>query len=80
MKVCCGSESTIVVNEDGKIWGCGWNEHGNLGQASCDENIHQLTAAKGASLMKPPRDAEEDHDDNEVLLAAGGAHLLAMPK
>lgn len=82
VNVICGSESTHVVDEDGKIWGCGWNEHGNLGISSCDENIHQLRAVTGARLVRPPRgtDYEQDEGDAEVLLAAGGVHLLAMLK
>jgi hypothetical protein len=27
----CGSESSLVADECGELWGCGWNEHGNLG-------------------------------------------------
>ena len=28
----CGSESCVAVDDDGVLWGWGWNEHGNLGQ------------------------------------------------
>jgi len=69
-----------VVDEDGKIWGCGWNEHGNLGNSNADENIYQLTAATGARLMKPPHGTESEHEGAEFLIAAGGAHFLAMLK
>ena len=78
--VICGSESTHIVDEEGKILlGCGWNEHGNLAMSSCDENVYQLTAATGARLVKAPY-SDQDASDGTCLIAAGGAHFLAMLK
>jgi alpha-tubulin suppressor-like RCC1 family protein len=77
----CGSESTHVVDEGGKILlGCGWNEHGNLGMSSCDENVYQLTAATGARLVKPPYSEQDESDGTCLIAARGGAHFLAMLK
>ena len=30
-EVWCGSEFTLAADEHGRMWGCGWNEHGNVG-------------------------------------------------
>jgi alpha-tubulin suppressor-like RCC1 family protein len=30
----CGSEFSLVADECGELWGCGWNEHGNLGSGT----------------------------------------------
>jgi hypothetical protein len=29
-EVWCGSEYTVASDAEGFLWGCGWNEHGNL--------------------------------------------------
>ena len=30
-QVCCGYGHTIILKNDGSLWGCGWNERGQLG-------------------------------------------------
>jgi alpha-tubulin suppressor-like RCC1 family protein len=40
-EIWCGSEYTVVSDEAGMLWSCGWNEHGNLGNGSIDES-HQV--------------------------------------
>jgi alpha-tubulin suppressor-like RCC1 family protein len=107
----CGSEFTYVLDQSGVIWGCGWNEHGNLGiggggekdEGVVDETVVELTRTLGAKIVAPPPSSplsvEEassssspmvDNDgmtpggggnsniSGSILLAAGGAHFLAM--
>jgi alpha-tubulin suppressor-like RCC1 family protein len=58
----CGSESTYVLDQSGVIWGCGWNEHGNLGiggggekdEGVIDETVVVLTRTLGAKMVAPP--------------------------
>jgi hypothetical protein len=70
----CGSESTILVDAEDRIWSCGWNEHGNLADGST-EDAHQLTRAIGASVPLTPGTPE---DTSRLRVAAGGAHVIAM--
>lgn len=35
--VACGPETSNVMDESGQAWGCGWNEHGNLGVGDCED-------------------------------------------
>jgi alpha-tubulin suppressor-like RCC1 family protein len=69
--VACSSESTVVVDIDGRIWGCGWNEHGNLGARS-QEDKYELTLMLGARVVGPP-----GVHDGTITIAAGGAHFFA---
>ncbi|GAX23659.1 hypothetical protein FisN_12Hh233 [Fistulifera solaris] len=70
----CGSESTVLVDAKDRIWGCGWNEHGNLANGSTDD-AHQLTQALGALVPLIPGYPE---DISRLRVAAGGAHVIAM--
>lgn len=71
--VACGSESTMVVDASGNISGCGWNEHGNLSLGNT-EDVLELTEIVGARVTEaPPQDG-----NGEKVIAAGGAHFLAM--
>jgi len=71
--VSCGSESTVVVDESGNIWCCGWNEHGNLSTGSNQDSL-ALTRVVGAPMSTTPGYPSE----SRVCVAAGGAHVLAM--
>lgn len=71
--VACGSESTVVVDSLNHIWCCGWNEHGNLGIGSKEDQL-ELTQVRGAPILKAPRYPET----SKLCVAAGGAHVLAM--
>lgn len=69
--IACGSECTMAVDNDNRIWGCGWNEHGNLATHDTDDQlIPGLT--KGARAVAPP-----GLQDGSVTIAVGGAHYLA---
>lgn len=39
MEVWCGSEFTLAADQHGGVWGCGWNEHGNLGCGFAGDGI-----------------------------------------
>ena len=69
----CGSESLVVVDTNQRLWGCGWNEHGNLGTGN-NVDLLRLKPVTGARIVAPPPTLE----CQEILLAAGGAHVLAM--
>lgn len=71
--IACGSESTMVLDESGIISGCGWNEHGNLAVGDDSDRL-ELKATVGARIVAPP----PSEDDGRILMAKGGAHLLAM--
>jgi alpha-tubulin suppressor-like RCC1 family protein len=67
--IVCGSESTLALDEAGDVWGCGWNEHGNLALGT-DKDALELTKTVGARIVAP-------HDGKKIVIAAGGAHFLA---
>jgi alpha-tubulin suppressor-like RCC1 family protein len=69
--VACGSESTIAIDDKGHIWGCGWNEHGNLA-TRCQGDQLELTKTLGAKVVGPP-----GLHDGRTAIAAGGAHFFA---
>lgn len=71
----CGSESTMFVDMCGRLWGCGWNEHGNLGTGN-DADSLILSPVTGAQIVAPP----PSDGTGDILLASGGAHVLAIRK
>ncbi|KAL7575073.1 hypothetical protein ACA910_000444 [Epithemia clementina (nom. ined.)] len=79
-QVACGSEFTLVVDRMDAIWGCGWNEHGNLAHSQPHEprevvSTPRLVVADGArKVANPPTNPAHA----TIGLAAGGAHVLAM--
>lgn len=34
-QIACGSEHSLILSQDGQLFSCGWDEHGNLGQGDC---------------------------------------------
>jgi len=66
----CGSESTMAIDDEGQVWGCGWNEHGNLGTGNQEDAFH-LSRNRGAETCTPP-----DVQNSEIALAVGGAHYI----
>ena len=73
--VCCGSESTMILDKSGVISGCGWNEHGNLGIGN-NRDILEATTMVGARVVAPP----PTYGERRILMAAGGAHFLAVQR
>ncbi|KAL7543470.1 hypothetical protein ACHAWF_007398 [Thalassiosira exigua] len=74
--VCCGAESSHVLSIDGRIFSCGWNEHGNLALGCSDENgecCFSWMPVSGARVVAPPTSKGK-----ETLFAAGGAHFIIM--
>lgn len=68
--VSCGSESLVILTERDEIYGCGWNEHGNLG-LGC-EDVAQFSPMQGTKIRN-----YESLSSRSVILANGGAHFLA---
>lgn len=69
----CGSESTIVLDAEGNIFQTGWNEHGNLGIGT-NKDVCEFTQVVGAAPLAPPPSTGR----GKILIAAGGAHCLAI--
>lgn len=83
-QIFCGSESTYVWNENTQtLYSCGWNEHGNLGlgfDKKVEEDVYKLTTVPDTRrIVGPPTYSKSSVEGGrKLLLAAGGAHLLAM--
>jgi len=75
--VCCGGESIMASNIDGEIYGCGWNEHGNLSTGNT-EDVQEFTEIEGAHKICAPPPHDVKSKNKNILMAAGGAHFLAM--
>jgi alpha-tubulin suppressor-like RCC1 family protein len=69
--VACSSESTIVLDKEGRLFGCGWNEHGNLATGDISDKL-ELHAMMGEKVVGPP-----GLENPTIMIAAGGAHILA---
>jgi alpha-tubulin suppressor-like RCC1 family protein len=76
--VCCGAESSHILDELGNILSTGWNEHGNLGigddDNACESDNSQWRRVSGANVVAPPTTDEKV----KKVFAAGGAHLIVM--
>lgn len=71
--VCCGSESTMILDNCGRIRSCGWNEHGNLSLGN-ETDVLDPTIVVGARIVAPP----PSNGEGKIIMAAGGAHCIAM--
>ena len=95
LQVVCASESTKVLDTSGNIWGCGWNEHGNLSIGSNEDAVLELTKTVGATIVAPPSplSSETNKSNNKtrlnedesaaganIVMASGGAHFIAALK
>jgi alpha-tubulin suppressor-like RCC1 family protein/cation transport regulator ChaC len=84
--IACGSDSTHVLlgkDERGtayEICSVGWNEHGNLGVGTLEctekDDVFEARTVPGISRIVSP--ATYSANQSKILLAAGGAHMLAM--
>jgi hypothetical protein len=62
----------MVIDTEGQLYGCGWNEHGNCGTGDQEtENCLTLSLTRGAKSYTPPAMEKSD-----IALAVGGAHYL----
>ena len=73
-----GPEHTLMVDDAGRFWACGWNEHGNLGSgmfAAPSEG-----ASEGAWTRVVSRDGQQlvMSEKREASAACGGAHTLVF--
>jgi alpha-tubulin suppressor-like RCC1 family protein len=77
--ISCGSESSYAWNAlKQTMLSCGWNEHGNLSLGSKndkDENVYEFTHVVETRKVVSPMTYSKDRN---LLLAAGGAHVLVM--
>lgn len=53
-----------------QLWGCGWNEHGNLCTGDI-EDAFTLSRTRGVKTCSPP-----GLQNPEIALAVGGAHYI----
>ena len=79
--VSCGSEFTVAVSstpslQGSYLWGCGWNEHGNLGESGIEYTTEWKSLA-GQIVFPPGTRQDADADAFPIAIAAGGSHVLA---
>lgn len=84
-KVACGSESTsFLVTEKNKdsLYSCGWNEHGNLGLPSVEEDVFDLALifedVNKLASYPSSYTSESAAEGRSFLMSAGGGHFLGM--
>ncbi|KAK4534399.1 hypothetical protein CDCA_CDCA01G0424 [Cyanidium caldarium] len=77
LHVRCGAESTLLVDADGRVFACGWNEHGNLGCGDRRDR-HCLTPVTALRVRYAAEEAAGVLQRSRPLLSAGGAHVVAV--
>lgn len=75
LEVCCGSESTIVLDDSHTLHAVGWNEHGNLGIGHSTNNAI-LSPVLGPNISAPRRNIAIEPEGRGIVMAAGGAHFI----
>ena len=73
----CGAESIMMQDEDGQIYGSGWNEHGNLSTGDA-VNVGEIRKINGSVRKGIPHLFDTNEENRNLILAAGGAHFLLM--
>lgn len=74
VEIWCGSEFTIAADEEGNIWGCGWNEHDNITpRKESDTVVSQWTVIRDGDKKQ----LRLQHVW-EGALACGGGHVLCI--
>ena len=71
VKVSCGAESLVILNDKNELFGCGWNEHGNLATGSSND-IPSLSKMNGTKIRK-----YDNSSVQTIIFTSGGAHFLA---
>ena len=74
ISICCGAESSLLIDADEKIYSCGWNEHGNLG-FECSDSCFEWRPATGVKVVAPPPSSRRRR---KHFAASGGAHAIIM--
>lgn len=89
VEVWCGSEYTLAADDDGGLWGCGWNEHGNLG-VGCGGPVPSAGAWRRVTRRAERGDDSQTTEVDapplvlehvwEGAVACGGGHVLCLPE
>ena len=66
VEVWCGSEFTIAADANGGLWGCGWNEHGNLGIGKPAAAVSNTGAVVNNSSNCVSNSAVDDEEEDSV--------------
>lgn len=75
--VCCGSEHSLFLTEEGKLFSFGWNEHGSCGSG---DEVDQLLPF----LVEEPGGANDRYDGVSqrrgkwTKIGAGYGHSFAL--
>ena len=84
VEVWCGSEFTVAVDHTGRLWGCGWGEHGNLtSSASLSGHAHgpcEWTLMTNVSCLNQEAESNAIRLSSiwEGALSCGGSHVVAI--
>lgn len=72
-----GSEYTIALDNNNRLWSCGWNEHGNLGSAIDSDTEGKVTNCQSWSPVRL-QDGNHLHLKSPWTesVACGGAHVI----
>lgn len=71
-EVWTGSEFTVVADEEGLVWSCGWNEHGNLGRgkglndSNCNGVNDFRSSDKWVAVMRRRSNVQEGNNDDDM--------------
>eukprot|EP01035_Chromulina_nebulosa_P029714 gene29714-39406_t len=93
-EIWCGSEFTIAADELGGLWGCGWNEHGNLGCGresstatatsigNCWRRVHSSTSSTTTVLNEMSAGSPSSSTELSFLwegaVSCGGSHVITL--
>jgi cation transport regulator ChaC/alpha-tubulin suppressor-like RCC1 family protein len=80
-EVWAGAEFTVVCDSRGAVWGCGWNEHGNLGNGDvhCRNVLDEWQPSVEHSVSGDSRQVQLA-SVWEGALSCGGGHVLSIEK
>uniref|UniRef100_A0A1B6LQS4 Uncharacterized protein n=1 Tax=Graphocephala atropunctata TaxID=36148 RepID=A0A1B6LQS4_9HEMI len=51
-QVACGARHTVVLLDDGSVWGCGWNGYGQLALAGMDSVDHMTRLSADGNVQR----------------------------
>lgn len=78
--VATGSEFTIACDAIGGLWGCGWNEHGNLGigHQDHDNNSENICCHHWTKIVDDCGNHQQLSCIGNHYLACGGGHVIFL--